>query len=216
MMLYLDHIVFSGMDIEKLSEKYANEFQVTTVTGDKHENWGTYNHLAYFANHCYIEWLGIKDWQIARMSENPLIQHVVYMLENEREDAFQFALRTNRLDDFVGHFIDTQISFIGPVEGKRKKPNGELLTWRMLFPKYDFKKETLPFLIEWNQTEAERIDSSLVNNGKLTELYFGGTDIERFTQIYGVRSKKNTANTIALENMSIFFSDQSNITFTKN
>jgi len=60
------------------------------------------------------------------------------MLDNGRDEAFQFALRTDRLDDFVSHFQDTQIPFIGPVEGKRIKPDGTMLTWRMLFPTYDY------------------------------------------------------------------------------
>lgn len=210
-MLSLDHIVFAGLDIEEASEKYGKEFALKSVKGGVHENWGTYNYLAHFSNHCYVEWLGIKDLQRAEQSENPLINHLVIVLRKGKQGPFQFALRTNKLDEFVEHFNDVNIRFIGPVQGKRKTPEGTLLTWRMLFPLYDVSKEMLPFLIEWDQPEEDRMDASLVNGPAITTVYYGGTTIERFTKIYNLSFKNRKVNKISLKNASIVFTDKDSL-----
>src|SRR5690625_1391286 len=163
-MLSLDHIVIASSDLEKASKKYEETFDIKTVKGGEHESWGTYNYLAYFSNDSYIEWLGSSKTAIARNSDNPLIQHLVYLLGRGLQEPYQLALQTCNLDGFVEHFQSEKIPFIGPVPGKRKRPDGKMITWRMLFPTYNFKTETLPFLIEWDQPKEERIDVSLVNN----------------------------------------------------
>jgi hypothetical protein len=45
----------------------------------KHENWGTYNTLAYLGLGLgYIEWLGIQEQSVSiQVDDNPLIQQLV-------------------------------------------------------------------------------------------------------------------------------------------
>ncbi len=198
-MLSLDHIVISGKNLNTASEKCED---ILTIKGGEHENWGTHNYLAYFANGSYLEWLGVNNKTVAHQSENPLIHHLIYLLDSGREEAFQFALQAD-IDKFVTHFKQEKVNYIGPIAGRRTKPDGETLTWRMLFPKYDFTKETLPFLIEWDQSEEERVDASIVNNKSIKTIHFGGTTIERFAQIYQVNQREN--NRIILENAEIHF-----------
>src|SRR5699024_9298724 len=52
-----DHIVISGTNVEQASEQYGKQLSIKAVKVGEHENWGTYNYLAYFSNSCYIEWL---------------------------------------------------------------------------------------------------------------------------------------------------------------
>ena len=149
-MLALDHLVISVKDAEKANEYARKHLSIKAIKGGNHEQWGTYNYLAYFSNTSYIEWLAIHDEDKARSVDNPLIQHLLHVQEEKREPTtFQFALRTNQLDSYVEHFKQEQIPFKGPFNGHRVKPDGTELRWRMLFPKYDFKTEMLPFLIEW-------------------------------------------------------------------
>ncbi|MEI3612973.1 VOC family protein [Pseudogracilibacillus sp. SO30301A] len=198
-MLSLDHIVISGKNLLAASKKHED---ILTIKGGEHQNWGTHNYLGYFANGSYLEWLGINNKTVAHQSDNPLIQHLVYLLDAGREEVFQFALQAD-IDTFVAHFEKAKINYVGPLAGRRTKPDGETLTWRMLFPTYDFTKETLPFLIEWNQSEAERIDASIVNNKRIKVIHFGGTTIERFAQIYQLNQGEN--NKLILENVEIIF-----------
>src|SRR5690625_2503809 len=114
-MLALDHIVFAGKVIEKASTAYSEKYALKTIRGGEHTNWGTYNYLAHFSNNCYIEWLGIYDEEKAYESDNPLIKHLIYMLEKNMVGQFQFALRTNKLDEYVSQFQKNDIPFVGPI-----------------------------------------------------------------------------------------------------
>ncbi|HLR72070.1 MAG TPA: VOC family protein [Pseudogracilibacillus sp.] len=202
-MLSLDHIVFASNDVEKASKVYENKFSVKTVKGGNHENWGTYNYLAHFSNDCYIEWLGIHSRTKADKSNNPLIQHLRNTLDAGKQEAFQFALRTSKLDPFIYHFERINIPFSGPVQGKRIQPNGKLLTWRMLFPIYDFSKETLPFLIEWDQPKEERVEQHVENDQAITTIHFGGTTLEKFMTIYQLKQPLQAK--LSLQNADIIF-----------
>lgn len=186
-MLSLDHIVFAGNDLQAATKNYGN-IPLKSVKGGDHENWGTHNYLAYFSNNCYIEWLGVKDVEKAKTSTNPLIQHLVHVLSKEKHGPFQVALRTTKLDEYVAHFKQNNIPFTGPVDGERQKPDGSTLRWRMLFPTYHYEEETLPFLIEWSESEAKRFDVSLINSQAVSDVLIGNLSKERYQEIYQLRS----------------------------
>lgn len=207
-LLYLDHVIWTGSDIEGISEKYGADFAVKSVKGGEHDAWGTYNYLTFFSNSCYMEWLGVRDVEKAEHLDHPLIKHLIYTLHSNNRGPFQFALRTDKLDAYLEHFKQQNIPYRGPFHGKRKKPDGQLLSWRMLFPTYDYtNNETLPFLIEWDQPESERIEVSLTNNQAITGLHLGGITKERFQQIYRLPMKKIRSAKL-LSNVKIHFHEE--------
>lgn len=209
-MLALDHIVFSGTKEESLYENYGQDLSIKAVKGGEHENWGTYNYLAHFSNDSYLEWLGIRHFDKAKKSDNPLIKHLIYVIENNDEGPFQFALRTNHLDKFIAHFKKEKIAFKGPFTGMREKPDGTTLKWRMLFPEYNYKKEMLPFLIEW---QSPNHISSLYNPQAITRIDYGGVNINKFRHIYQLKPRKLLKNRIILQNAKIFFKESKKLTF---
>lgn len=210
-MLMLDHLVFAGNDIEEMSGAYGTKYNLKAVFGGNHDAWGTYNYLAYFSNNSYIEWLGINNEELANKSDSPLIKHLTYHLNNNQAGLFQFALKTKKLDHYVTHFEENHIPYTGPYQGSRKLTNGKTITWRMLFPTYDYKKETLPFLIEWDQPESERVTVSLVNSSAITEVKYGGTSLENFLHIYDLPFKRRLRNSVRLRNTTLVFKDDINL-----
>ncbi|MUK89738.1 hypothetical protein GMD78_15315 [Ornithinibacillus sp. L9] len=212
-MLALDHIVLAGKNIEEDSTNYGRKFAIKAIKGGEHDEWGTYNYLAYFSNESYLEWLGIQDIEKAKNSANPLIQHLVYEIDNHVLAPFQFALRTNNMDHYVEHFKDNNIPYHGPFFGQRKRPDGSNLTWRMLFPAYDHTKEMLPFLIEWGSDSGGPSIKSLSNPQAILNIYFGGIDKERFEQIYQLKPKRLLKNQFTLQNAKILFSDERKLSF---
>lgn len=210
-MLALDHIVISGTNAEQASEQYGKKLSIKAVKGGEHESWGTYNYLAYFSNSCYIEWLGIHDLQRAKQVEIPLIQHLVHTVEAyDKAVPFQFALRTNKLDEYVNHFKRHHIPYKGPFSGQRKKPDGTMITWRMLFPEYDFQTEMLPFLIEWETMNDIR---GLDNPQAITSLKFGGMTKEQFTHMYNLKPRKILKHFVRLRNTKLYFTDYPELSF---
>jgi len=212
-MLELDHIVFAGKDISEASATYGDKFKVKAIKGGEHEEWGTYNYLAYMLNDCYVEWLGVRNLDLVNQSTNPLIEHLAYLLDMDIQGPFQFALRTNKLDNYVEHFIKNAIPFTGPFSARRVNPDDTELTWRMLFPTYDYTREMLPFLIEWDQPIEERVDSSLVNSKTITRIDYGGTGKNRFTSIYDISQKKRFLNRSLLKNTKLNFTNSGILTF---
>lgn len=210
-MLALDHIIISGKNAEEVSATYGEQFSIKAVRGGEHADWGTYNYLAYFSNDSYIEWLGVNDLQQASSAENPLIQHLVYTLEQEVSPIpFQMALRTNQMEQYIQHFKKENIPFTGPFHGERKKPDGTILKWRMLFPSFDFRIESLPFLIEWEQPLNP---AGLQNPQAITSVTYSGTTKERFTHIFQLHARLRNKNYIRLHNTKIRFTEKGPLSF---
>ncbi|WP_053071890.1 VOC family protein [Ornithinibacillus contaminans] len=212
-MLALDHIVIAGKNAEKDSVSFNKRLAIKAIKGGEHEHWGTYNYLAYFSNESYIEWLGIRDITIAKQSDNPLIQHLVFLHEKNQAGPFQFALRTDQMDDYITHFEENNIPYKGPFLGKRQQPDGTVLKWRMLFPTYDYQTGMLPFLIEWIHPSNGPSPISLTNSQAITNVSYSGVDKDAFSHIYQLKTKKSFSNQFSLQNTKIVFNNDEKLGF---
>lgn len=211
--LALDHIVITGKNAEEASENYHKRMAIKAIKGGEHENWGTYNYLAYFSNESYIEWLGIQDYDKASESDNPLIKHLVYRLDQNKPGPFQFALRTNQMDEYWKHFQANNIPFDGPFSGERLRPDGTLLTWRMLFPKYHVEDEMLPFLIEWGNSSNAPTTQGLTNPQAIMNIHYSGVNKATFMDIYQLKNRKSLSNQFLLRNSKISFKESGDLSF---
>ncbi|SFB04424.1 Glyoxalase-like domain-containing protein [Lentibacillus halodurans] len=210
-MLAIDHIVIAAKNPEKAANEFGKEYGLTITEGGQHANWGTYNYLAYFHNDCYIEWIGIFDETTAARSDNPLIHLLFRELAEGHEGPIQYALRTNRMDDYTNNLKTLNIPFTGPISGNRKRPDGSLLEWRMLFPKAE--AEVLPFLIEWGEEKNTPQDSSLINDRDIHTLSASITNPENFSSIYQLDFNSQTAQ---LENADLKLSDELRFSIESN
>src|SRR5699024_5360944 len=86
------------------------------------------------------------------------------------------------MDAFIKHFQMNGIPFVGPFQGNRQKPNGENLTWRMLFPQHSLN--ITPFLIEWGQTDLYGADPVAINKQQLNVLLNKNENLQLFHHIY--------------------------------
>lgn len=187
-MLAIDHIVIAAKDPAQAAHDFEQRYDVTTVQGGKHDNWGTYNYLAYFENECYIEWIGIFDESIAEKSANQLIQQLVEAFRKSIEGVIQFALRTENMDQYIDYFDANHTAYTGPIPGERARPDGSTLQWRMLFPEADIK---LPFLIEWGEVKNIPQDEWLINKQHLRSITYGIEDQELLNHIYQLDAVDN-------------------------
>ncbi|WP_164214607.1 VOC family protein [Virgibacillus sp. YIM 98842] len=181
-MLALDHLIITAKDPEKAAKDFGEKHDVTVLEGGKHDNWGTYNYLAYFANDSYIEWIGIFDEDLAEASDNPLIMQTYDALSKGHEAFIQFAVRTEKMDDFIEHFQQTDVNYKGPFAGSRQRPDGSRLEWRMLFP--EAARTTLPFILEWGKTKNVPQDKALLNNKRIEEVTLNMANKDLFHKIF--------------------------------
>ncbi|WP_173917782.1 VOC family protein [Halobacillus sp. Marseille-Q1614] len=180
-MLAFDHLVIASADPKADQKKLMDTQQLKGVPGGHHTLWGTYNELCYFSNDCYIEWLGLKSAETAAKSENPLIQEFKQTFDQGLTGPFQFALRTDDMEAYLKHFKENDIPYSGPFDGQRKRPDGSLLKWQMLFPKSPLYP--LPFLIEW---EGKNVPASGddINLVRFLELKLGSSDPKKMMQVF--------------------------------
>ncbi|WP_200416523.1 VOC family protein [Virgibacillus salexigens] len=206
-MLALDHIIVAAKEPKTAALAFASKNHIKTIEGGKHEKWGTYNHLAYFANNCYIEWLGIFNQRLANQSVNPLIQQLILALDNSEEGPIQFALRTENMTSFIKHFDTAMTPYIGPIDGHRKKPNGMDLTWQMLFPQ---PKKYFPFLIQWGNSMNVPDDKQLINKQNITNIATT-LPVNEFKALYQHRIQ---ANHFQLANTNLQFEEEKKLMFS--
>lgn len=182
MSLALDHLVhFVYQDLENITERLQTK-DILAKKGGSHSDWGTYNHLAYFDNLAYIEWLAVEHEEIAQTADNPLIRQL--MKERQLGDHLaQMAFRTTDIQHAENRLKERGFPTI-LLDGKRRRDDGSLLEWTMLFIKDD---SSLPFLIEWSQSDHER-KRDLINQSMLDEtrslqtVYYATKNVEDTVQ----------------------------------
>lgn len=193
-MLAFDHLVIFSQNPELDQEHASIQHGLITTKGGHHEQWGTYNYLSFMENRCYIEWIGIEDEKKVQTSDNPLIQHVGYASGRGFYGPIQFALRTQHMDQFLDHYDTNHIPYHGPFPGQRKRPDGTVMKWRMLFPDYDLKYNILPFLIEWEDGENHPPQINIVNEVHFSHIQMGVKNIKemahRLQEIYMLKDAR--------------------------
>ncbi|EDL65721.1 VOC family protein [Bacillus sp. SG-1] len=160
--LAFDHLVHFSSDPTSAKNTML-QHGIHVIEGGKHENWGTYNTLAYFGLG-YIEWLGIQDRSVSiQVDDNPLIQQLVTELPLGDHPG-RIALRTNNMDQLAVELKEKGLKLHGPVKGSRLTESGELLQWSMLFIKEEHPTLPLPFFIQWGEDDAVRREKLKVHS----------------------------------------------------
>jgi hypothetical protein len=207
-MLALDHLIIAVKNPEKTAKEFAEKQDVKVVEGGKHDNWGTYNYLAYFENDCYIEWIGMFDESLAAHSDNPLIVQTYETLSKGEEGFIQFAFRTEKMDAFLEHFKQSEVNFKGPFAGSRQRPDGSRLEWRMLFPE---SKKVLPFIVEWGKTKNVPQNKGHLNDKKIEAVTLDANNKLLFKKIFNL---EETDDIIHLNNSRLKFDGDIALDFT--
>ncbi|MFE8699517.1 VOC family protein [Cytobacillus sp. FJAT-54145] len=154
MNLQLDHIVhFINRHPNEVVER-LQQINVHAVMGGQHEQWGTFNSLLYLEK-TYIEFLAIEDKEKAKESNNPLIKQLVREAERG-EGVFQVCFRTDNISALKQMLEDKGFVASSIFEGSRKRSDGKIIQWKMLFVE-DECPVSFPFFIEWNQSDHERL-----------------------------------------------------------
>ncbi len=156
MRLTFDHLVHF---VHRTPQEAAEQFFQAgfhAVAGGRHASWGTWNSLSYFGL-SYVEFLAVEHQELARQSENPLVRQCIED-EAKGEGFGQIALRTNEMDAWAERLRSQGLQVTGPVAGSRTRDDGTTLRWRMLFLEDADSALLPPFLIEWSETDEERIE----------------------------------------------------------
>ncbi|PAE26379.1 VOC family protein [Bacillus sp. 7894-2] len=151
----LDHIVhFINAEPAAAASKWRDH-GYKAITGGSHENWGTYNSLLYIG-HSYLEFLSIEKDHIALSTDNPLIKQLTEEIRLG-EGIGQICFRTNNIEELQSELTEKGFKTFPIFDGSRKRADGSILSWKMLFIKED-PDYKYPFFIDWGMEDDKRLE----------------------------------------------------------
>lgn len=155
MKVTLDHIVhFIKAEPAAAAAKWRDH-GYKAITGGSHENWGTYNSLLYIGQ-SYLEFLSIEKEPVAVSTDNPLIKQLTEEIRSG-EGIGQLCFRTNNIEELQGELTEKGFETLPIFDGSRRRANGSILSWKMLFikenPGYKY-----PFFIDWGKEDDKRLE----------------------------------------------------------
>ena len=155
-MYKLDHIVHFVSSPEHAMEQLTQQ-GLHVVEGGQHEQWGTRNALCYFDS-TYIELIGIYDHEKFReASRVPFSLHETYVKNYYEDGLTRVALSTTTIEEDAKKFQQMGFKVIGPEHFSRTRPDGSVVSWQLLYLGSDDLQLNLPFFIQWDQPEQQRV-----------------------------------------------------------
>ncbi|MHA0856734.1 VOC family protein [Paenibacillus sp. CMAA1364] len=151
-----DHLVHYVNDLAKPIEIFGDHGLVA-FKGGSHKDWGTYNALSYFGL-TYLEFLGIENLELAKETEHNLVVKDAVRLLPEHEIISRVVIRTDDIEEIAISLKVAGLSLSPIINGNRLDNEGRLIEWRMMTINGDFQGLVYPFIIQWNATDAERLE----------------------------------------------------------
>lgn len=154
-MYQFDHIVhFVSKPEDAVIE--LNKQGLHAVAGGRHDMWGTYNALSYFGL-SYIEFIGIDNEAVfAQAAKQPHTLHESYEKNKRTNGLTRVALRTTTIEQDAEKFAAAGFTINGPTAFSRTKPDGTVVSWKLLHIGKRDAKVSYPFFIQWDEPDDVR------------------------------------------------------------
>ena len=160
MIVRFDHAVIAVPDIDTAIEVYtALGFEV--AAGGRHPSIGTRNAIVRFGLD-YLELLAVEDADQARARGSFGAELAAFLEQSMGLVGFVFA--SSRLEDEADGLADIGLAAEGPFAMERERPDGHILTWRLVIPGSSPWRKPWPFLIEWGTPDADRLSWDPIGN----------------------------------------------------
>jgi len=139
----VDHLVFAGPELREGIERIEALLGVGPVPGGRHPRFGTHNALLSLGSGTYLEVIA-PDPTLERPSRGLPFA----MGDPSGWRLATWALRAEPIDE-----IAAGAAGLGAVQdGRRARPDGTVLTWRLTDPYAMPLSGVVPFLISWGDT----------------------------------------------------------------
>jgi Glyoxalase-like domain len=170
-----DHLVhFVKSPVEAIEE--YKKLGLYAVEGGNHEKLGTYNALSYY-DLSYIELIGVFDQQLVESAAG-----IEYSLrdtfKNDQyvEGVSRIALRSTDLEVEAERFRSLGLEVHGPDPMSRKRPDGSLVSWKLLYVGKRGENLELPFFIQWDEGDEQR-KQDLINRSVIADHPKGNVEL---------------------------------------
>ncbi len=140
MLQSIDHVVVVVRELARASADYEQAgFAVTP--GGEHAGGATHNALVAFADGTYIELIAFKA------PDQPQ-EHRWWERLQRGEGLVDYALLSDDLDRDAERARQRGLAVRGPVDGGRRRPDGQEIAWRSFFLGTGAGRTALPFVIQ--------------------------------------------------------------------
>lgn len=154
-MLVLDHVLIVVGDLDLAATRLRDDHGLDSVFGGRHEGLGTANRIVPLGD-TYLELIAADDRNAA--AANPF-GAAVQRFADDGDGLFGWAVAT---DD-----ITMQAARIGSevVAGRRVRPDGGELRWRMAGIEGSLADRSLPFFLQWDVPPDDHPGRTPVGHG---------------------------------------------------
>ena len=143
----LDHLVYTAPTLEEGIKEIESILGIKPVMGGKHPNYGTHNALLSLGETTYLEVIA-PDPGLPAPKRGRLLDTAY----NAKPKLTTWVLREEQIENMYSKALQNGLNLGNVESGKREKPNGTVLAWKLTDP-YAFPMDgTVPFLISWGET----------------------------------------------------------------
>ena len=154
MITRFDHVVIAVRNLEEAIHRYQNlGFDVSP--GGRHTGLGTHNAIIRFGLD-YIELISIYD-ETEIVSSRLGGKVLLDFLRKREGGLLGYALATSTIEQDAEDFRSRGLEVVGPFAMQRMRPDGHLLSWRLLVPGGVPWRQPTPFLIQWDAPDEQRL-----------------------------------------------------------
>ena len=191
----IDHFVWGVSDLEAGCAEIEALFGVAPEPGGAHPGLGTCNALLSFGPGLYFEIMAPQDPAPGSIGER--------LARLDAPGLVTWVLRSDELNQVAAlASADTaNVTPTGPVKTERLTPQGDRLSWELLFltqHKYD---GLVPFFIDWQDTPHPSATSPA--GGAATALTIESPQAERLNQLFADLAIDMTASAAAEAALSV-------------
>jgi len=146
----IDHVLLPSSDLAQDAARLEEKFGLHANEGGRHPRVGTANYIVPLGKQ-YLELIAVVDRDEAASSR--LGVRVANALRDRRMFV-AWALRTDDLDALRATLLSAGWELPPTVEGSRRRPDGQVLSWRTQDVDEGPAVSPIPFVIEWHVPEG--------------------------------------------------------------
>ena len=191
----IDHIVYVCQDLGYTRAKFQDLLGINIYTGGRHLKKGTHNALFRIGPRQYFELLAPDPERNKDIDLNWLGTD---QLENER--ISRWCIQPDNFQKGISFMNDISKYHYEGIAGSRKKPNGDMLTWKLGLCNSITETDVFPFLIDWENSAHPSLDmKDECSISKVTLHHACPKKVERICSEFGISSEVISSETPKIE-----------------
>ena len=171
----IDHVLLPVADLAQAARDIRERYGLEAIEGGRHATGGTANYIVPLGRQ-YLELIAVVDSEAAADSR---LGARVMQAVREGKTFVAYALRTTDLDALREKLLGAGWELPPIVEGSRRRPDGELLSWRTQDVELASEPSAIPFVIEWNIPDGLHPGQAGASDASIKRVVVGARDPER-------------------------------------